>query len=48
MRGFYKAQERLRELIAIYGTDAITKLADVRNEKQQRPVNMVGMRTWVG
>lgn len=48
MRGFYKAQERLRELIACCGTDAIAKLADVRVEKQMRPVNLAGMRTWMG
>jgi len=48
MTGFYKAQERLRELIACCGTDAIAELAAVPTENQQRPVNLAGMRTWMG
>lgn len=47
MRGFYKAQEHLREIIAMGGTDAIAALADVRNEKQQRPVMIGNFRTWL-
>lgn len=48
MRGFYKAQETLREIIAVAGTDAIADLANVRTEDQQRPIVMAGMRTWIG
>lgn len=47
--GFCKAMEKLRELIAIYGTDAIAELADVRadDEAQLRPHNLAGMRNWM-
>lgn len=36
--GFYRAQEKLREFIALGGTDAIGDLADVRDDRQVRPV----------
>lgn len=36
--GFYRAQEKLREFIALGGTDAIADLADVRDDRQVRPV----------
>lgn len=36
--GFYRAQEKLREFIALGGTDAIADLADVRDDRQIRPV----------
>lgn len=45
---YNKAQERLREIIAMGGTDAIADLAEVRNEKQRRPVMIGNMRTWFG
>lgn len=45
--GFCKALEKLRELIAIYGTDAISELADVRHEDQIRPHNLAGSRNWM-
>lgn len=45
--GFCKALEKLRELIAVYGTDAIAELADVRHEDQLRPHNLAGMRNWM-
>ncbi|HXR30585.1 MAG TPA: hypothetical protein VN752_05550 [Solirubrobacterales bacterium] len=45
--GFCKALEKLRELIAVYGTDAIAELADVRAEEQLRPHNLAGMRNWM-
>lgn len=45
--GFCKALEKLRELIAIYGTDAIAELADVRHEDQIRPHNLAGSRNWM-
>lgn len=48
MRGYNKAQERLREIIAMGGTDAIAELAEVRAEGQQRPVMIGNMRTWMG
>lgn len=48
MRGFYKAQEHLREIIAMAGTDAIAELADIRDERQQRPVMIGTFRTWLG
>lgn len=35
--GFYRAQEKLREFIALGGTDAIADLADVRDDRQIRP-----------
>jgi hypothetical protein len=36
--GFYRAQEKLREFVALGGTDAIADLADVRDDRQIRPV----------
>lgn len=48
IRSFCKAQEKLRELLAIHGTDAIASLADIRDERQRRPQNMAGRRTWIG
>jgi hypothetical protein len=45
---YNKAQERLREIIAMGGTDAIAELADVRNEKQRRPVMLGKFRAWMG
>lgn len=45
--GFCKALEKLRELIAIYGTDAIAELADIRAEGQIRPHDLAGMRNWM-
>lgn len=47
--GFCKAMEKMRELIAIYGTDAIADLADIRaeDEAQLRPHNLAGMRNWM-
>lgn len=44
---FCKAQEKLRELIAIYGTDSIAELADIRVEGQMRPHNLAGSRNWM-
>lgn len=35
--GYYKAQEKLREFIALGGVDAIADLADVRDDRQLRP-----------
>lgn len=45
---YNKAQERLREIIAMGGTDAIADLAEVRNENQRRPHMMGNMRVWLG
>jgi hypothetical protein len=45
--GFYKAQEKLREFIALGGTDAISDLADVRDDRQLRPTSIGGLRTWM-
>lgn len=36
--GYYKSQEKLREFIALGGTDGIADLADVRDDRQIRPV----------
>jgi hypothetical protein len=36
--GFYKAQEKLREFVAIGGGDGFADLADVRDDRQIRPV----------
>lgn len=36
--GFYRAQEKLREFIALGGADAFADLADVRDDRQIRPV----------
>lgn len=36
--GFYRAQEKLREFIALGGVDGIADLADVRDDRQIRPV----------
>lgn len=45
--GFYKAQEKLREFIALGGTDAIADLADVRDDRQIRPTLIGTLRTWM-
>lgn len=45
--GFYKAQEKLREFIALGGTDAIADLADVRDDRQIRPTMVGNMRVWI-
>lgn len=49
MRGFFKAQENLREIIVLGGTEAIQPLAEVRTESQWRPKYMEGLgRVWFG
>jgi len=45
--GFYKAQEKLREFIALGGISEISDLADVRDDRQIRPVLIGTLRTWV-
>lgn len=45
---YNKAQERLREIIAMGGTDAIAELAETRSPKQRRPVMIGKFRTWMG
>lgn len=47
MMGFAKAQEKLREFIALAGTDAIADLADVRDDRQPRPQDVGGLRVWM-
>lgn len=47
MLGFNKAQEKLREFIALAGTDAIADLADVRDDRQIRPTLIGTLRTWM-
>lgn len=48
IRGYAKAQEHLREIIAMGGTDAIAELAEVRTEGQMRPKIIGNMRAWMG
>lgn len=45
--GFYKAQEKLREFIALAGINEIADLADVRDDRQIRPQLMGTMRIWL-
>jgi hypothetical protein len=45
--GFYKAQEKLREFIALGGGDAFADLADVRDDRQIRPFVMGRSRMWM-
>lgn len=47
MIGFAKAQEKLREFIALCGVEAIADLADVRDDRQPRPQDVGGMRVWM-
>lgn len=47
MIGFAKAQEKLREFIALCGVDAIADLADVRDDRQPRPQLVGGLRQWM-
>ena len=47
MVGFAKAQEKLREFIALCGVDAIADLADVRDDRQPRPQDVGGLRVWM-
>jgi hypothetical protein len=44
--GFAKAQEKLREFIALCGVEAIADLADVRDDRQPRPQLVGGLRVW--
>lgn len=44
--GFYKAQEKLREFIALAGVDAVSDLADVRDDRQIRPTLIENFRAW--
>lgn len=45
--GFYKAQEKLREFVALAGINEIADLADVRDDRQIRPVLIGTLRTWM-
>jgi hypothetical protein len=45
--GFYKAQEKLREFIALGGISEISDLADVRDDRQIRPLLIANLRTWM-
>jgi hypothetical protein len=47
MIGFAKAQEKLREFIALCGVEAIADLADVRDDRQPRPQDVGGLRVWM-
>lgn len=47
IRGYAKAQERLREVIAMGGTDAIAELAEIRDERQMRPKVIGNFRAWM-
>lgn len=47
MIGFAKAQEKLREFIALCGVDAVADLADVRDDRQPRPQDVGGLRVWM-
>jgi hypothetical protein len=44
--GFYKAQEKLREFVALGGGDGFAELADVRDDRQVRPVLIGNVRQW--
>lgn len=44
--GFYKSQEKLRELIALAGVNAVIDLADVRDDRQIRPTLIENFRAW--
>lgn len=48
VRGYNKAQENLREVIAMGGTEALADLAEVRDERQMRPTMIGHLRTWIG
>jgi len=46
--GFNQAQEALRTLIAAHGYSKATKaIAEVRNDRQERPINVGDLKTWV-
>lgn len=48
IRGFNKAQEALRDLIKVHGTDAIHYLADEREDGQVEPQMVGDTRLWIG
>lgn len=48
IRGFNKAQEVLRDLIAVNGTDSILHLSELRVEGQREPQLIGDKRYWVG
>lgn len=47
--GFNRAQETLRRIIAVHGnSDEVRKLAEVRNEDQEQPIDGPGdLKLWV-
>jgi hypothetical protein len=46
--GFNQAQEALRTLIAAHGYSKATKaIAEVRNDQQERPIDVGGLKAWV-
>lgn len=46
--GFNRAQENLRTILSTHGrTKRERELADVRNEQQQQPMDMGGIKVWV-
>jgi hypothetical protein len=45
--GFAKAQEKLREFIALAGVAEISDLADIRDDRQLRPTLAGTMRLWM-
>lgn len=46
--GYNQAQEALRSILEHHGIDEPTRaLAEIRNEKQQRPMDVGGMKVWV-
>ena len=47
MRGFNKAQERLRDILELNGTPTAAALADIREEGQQRPTRAGGLNLWM-
>ena len=48
IRGFNKAQEQLRGILELNGTEAAVKLAEIRAEGQIRPQRIGNMSVWMG
>lgn len=47
--GYNRAQETLRSILRNHGIDETTRaLAEVRSEGQQQPINVGGLKVWVG
>lgn len=48
IRGYNKAQEQLRGILELNGTEGAVKLAEIRAEGQIRPIRIGDQSVWMG